>query len=592
MTRPRCPAGLILGLALFPACSSSGGGSNALNLEPVLISVVFIGATSTPSAGDRLQFILSEDVMLTGALLDDNDVTLSSGTLGAVASAPTLISSRVVEIVLGNGVLFTPGTTTIDFGMGNDAVEDTSRIAVTASTPKVITDGDADDPTIDSLTFNSIVSLLNGTGPAGGTLQVPPNGFTIDLTYSDGTSAVDPTKTLIAVNVQTVVGGANHAAGENLLSDLTVDTATVAAASYTVPAAVVMPNQTIVMTVQVTDTTGRISSPATFTFWVVPFSNAIRPFETIVNSNQLWFVDFSRDLESYAVNLSNISTPVVVNSTANNTADFVDLLSTIGLQHSTPINNVIGNKNSNEVVFDQIRAEVLSQLSALFPGVNITFTDISPGSFPSPGGFIDYNSGSFSQMCIAGSFDTAGSSGVIGLALFDERNANQDNDCLTDYLGSRLGVFLHTVVNTGFKESPLSTFRQTFDEFTPVRTNRPIGSQAGDGMRLTGALGGTRTNMINLAIQRIARFAAVVAAHEMGHSMGLVQDGAMPVGLYANDVVNFPGSNAGHIVMPTSIFTGGATNVMSPALSFDGTLVTTTRFNTLNLAYLKERALY
>ena len=173
MTRPRYPAGLILGLALLSSCSSSGGGGSALNLDPVLVSVVVLGATSTPTAGDRLQFVLSEDVMLTGQVLDDNDVTLSGGTLGAVVSAPALISSRVVEIVLGNGVSFTPGTTTIDFAMANDAIEDTSRILVVPSTPKVINDGDADDPTVDSLTLNSIVSVLNGTGAAGGTPPRP-----------------------------------------------------------------------------------------------------------------------------------------------------------------------------------------------------------------------------------------------------------------------------------------------------------------------------------------------------------------------------------------------------------------------------------
>ena len=44
--------------------------------------------------------------------------------------------------------------------------------------------------------------------------------------------------------------------------------------------------------------------------------------------------------------------------------------------------------------------------------------------------------------------------------------------------------------------------------------------------------------------------------------------------------------------MPTSIFTGGAINIMTPAISFEGTLVTTTRFNTLNLAYLREQVIY
>ncbi len=181
---------------------------------------------------------------------------------------------------------------------------------------------------------------------------------------------------------------------------------------------------------------------------------------------------------------------------------------------------------------------------------------------------------------------------MLGLALSDPTNANQDDDCLTDFTGSRLGVFVHTIVNNGFLESPVSMFRQTYDPFTPARGGTPIGADSMDGQRLTNLLNDARATQIDLAIQRLARFAAVVAAHEMGHSMGLVQGNAMPAGLYGNDPGNFPGSNDGHIVMPVSIFTGGAINVMTPALSFAGTLVSTTRFNTLNLAYLRERVLY
>ena len=595
MTRSLHRAGLLLGLVLLPACSSSGGGGG-LNLVPTLVSAVFIGATSTPAAGDRLQLVLSEDVTLVGGnLLDDSDVTLSAGTLGTIVSLPTLISARVVEIQLGVGVAFTPGSTTIDFSMGNDVVRDTSGILVGALTPKVIADGDADDPTVNSLTLNSIVGLLNGSGPAGGTLQVPPNGLTIDITYSDTTSAVNPAQTLVAVNVQTTVGGIPRATGQNLLPDLTVLTATATSATYLVPAQLVMPNLTIVMTVQVTDTTGRVSAPATFTCAVFPFTDPVRPFETNVNASQVWFVDFSRDVESYTVDLVSPSppgVPIEVNSSANSNPDILDLLSTVGLQHSSPIANVIGSKNSNEVVFDLFRAEALSQLATLFSGINITFTDVSPGTFPSPAGFVSYNSGTFSQMCIAGSFDTAGGTGVLGLALSDPNNANQENDCLTDFTGSRLGVFLHTIVNSGFLQSPVSTFRQTYDPFTPARGGTPIGADSMDGQRLTDVLNDARATQIDLAIQSLARFAAVVAAHEMGHSMGLVQENAMPSGLYGNDSVNFPGSNDGHIIMPASIFTGGAINVMTPALSFTGTLISTTRFNTLNLAYLRERVLY
>jgi hypothetical protein len=601
MTRSSRRAALLLsllpGLVLLPACSGSGGGGGgALNLAPVLVSAVFIGATSTPAPGDRLQLVLSEDVTLVpGKLLDDTDLTLSAGTLGTIVSAPTQVSPRVVEVQLGGGVTFSPGSTTIDFSMDNDVVRDTTGVLVGASTPKVIADGDADDPTVNSITFNSIDSLLNGTGPAGGKLQVPPNGFTIDITYSDTTSAVNPAQTLIAVSTQTTVGGNPRAAGQNLLPDLTVLSATATSASYMVPAAMVMPSFTIEMTVQVTDTTGRVSAPATFTFKVFPFLDSVRPFETNANANQLWFVDFSRDIESYTVDLVSPTppgVPVEVNTGANSNPDILDLLGTIGLQHSSPIANVVGSKDSNEVAFDLFRAEVLSQLATLFPGINITFTDVSPGAFPSPYGFISYNLGAFSQMCIAGSFDTNGNTGVLGLALFDANNGNQDDDCQTNFSGSRLGVFLHTIVNSGFLEPGISTFRTTYDPFTPARGGTPIGADSMDGQRLTDVLNDARATQIDLAIQNLARFAAVVAAHEMGHSMGLVKDNAMPNGLYGNDPTHFPGSNPAHIVMPTSIFTGGAINIMTPAISFEGTLVSTTRFNSLNLAYLLERVLY
>lgn len=585
--------GLVLALVLLSACSSGGGGGGLVNVAPTLVSAVYIGASSTPASGDRLQLVLSEDVTLVGAnLLDEGDVTLSAGTLGTVVAAPVLVSPRVVEVQLGVGVSFTPGATTIDFSTGNDVVRDMSGILVGPSTPKVIADGDPDDPTVDSLTFNGVVGLLNGSGPAGGTLQVPPNGFTIDITHSDTTSSVNPARTLVAVDVQTTANGAPRPSGQNLLPDLTVLSATASAASYLVPSQLVMPNQSIVMTVQVTDTTGRVSAPATFAFKVYPFLDSVRPFETSVNASQLWYLDYSRDVESYTVNLGSLSTPVQVNSSANSAPDFLDLLGTVGLQHGNPIANVSGSKDSNEVVFDLLRAEVLSQLATFFPGINISFTDVSPGTFPSSSGFVSYNSGSFSQICIAGSFDTAGNSGVLGLALYDPNNANQENDCLTDFGGSRLGVFLHTLVNSGFLESSVSVFRQTYDPFTPTRGGTPIGADSMDGQRLTDTLNDARASSIDLSIRRLARFAAVVAAHEMGHSMGLVQDNPMPSGLYGNDPANFPGSNAGHIVMPVSIFSGGAMNIMTPAVSFTGSLVPTTRFNTLNLAYLMELVLY
>ena len=82
-----------------------------------------------------------------------------------------------------------------------------------------------------------------------------------------------------------------------------------------------------------------------------------------------------------------------------------------------------------------------------------------------------------------------------------------------------------------------------------------------------------------------------VVAHECGHSLGMVINGAMPTGLYGNDTTNFPNSADGHI-RNTSLFPAGATNLMSPSLNFTLATDAASAFNTLNLAYLREQVFY
>ena len=107
-----------------------------------------------------------------------------------------------------------------------------------------------------------------------------------------------------------------------------------------------------------------------------------------------------------------------------------------------------------------------------------------------------------------------------------------------------------------------------------------------------------RSAQIDTAIANLGRAVAVVTAHECGHSMGLVVNGAMPVGLYGGDAVNFPlspgqpPSNASNHIENQSLFPSGSQNVMSPAIDFASALSPNTGFNTLNRAYLREQALY
>jgi hypothetical protein len=89
----------------------------------------------------------------------------------------------------------------------------------------------------------------------------------------------------------------------------------------------------------------------------------------------------------------------------------------------------------------------------------------------------------------------------------------------------------------------------------------------------------------------MAGLIAVTVAHETGHSMGLVQDGPMPNGLYGNDP-NFPGSTKGHIECSAQLFPSASQEVMAPAISFEATASPFTGFNQLELSYLRERVFY
>ncbi len=572
----------LIGLYLLAACGVSGDSPPPLT-APFLAAAAFVGTGPTPVEGDLLLIFMSQNSQVfAGGILDDEDLTLSAGsTLGMITDEPMLMSPRVVQVTLGPGVNLTPGVTTVSFSTNNDAVGNEDGIRAIADSPRVLTAGDGDQPTVDTLTLSSVDGELNGTGFAGGTLQVPRNGFTINVEYSDVTSAIDGAATVITADVEIQTASGAVKPGTSLTPQLM---ATVGPddASFVVPSTVTFPDGAVELSVQAVDTSGMVSNATSFDLRVRNLDDSVRPFETNVNSAQMWFLDTSRDIESYT-QVVDPTVPVRVNAGANGTPDVEDLWEIVGLFG--------GDTSANDTVRTQLQAGILMQLTSLHPGINVSFSFQPLGTFP-PSTTVPYNSFSFSQMCIAGSEDTSGASGILGVALLDPHNANQDNNCLTNFAGSqRLGVFVHTLVNTGIAGAPTSLFRMTYDPFTPGFGGIPIGDAA-DGMdpgRLAGSVVDARAAEITLAIDRMARTVAVITAHECGHSMGLVRDGKMPDGLYGNDPAFF-GSTPNHIL--NSSFPPGSQNVMSPALAFDTMLSSSTAFNTLNLAYLLEIVIY
>ncbi len=579
-------------LCLFAACSGGGSGTVAAGdgTPPTILFASFVGASATPSAGDSLALTLSEDIALvSGELLDSDDVVLSDGSLAVSAMART--SARVITLTLANGVSFSPGTTTISFSSSASAVQDLKGNLGSSGAPVTIATGDAESPVISQLTLNGTQDELNGTGPAGGTLQTPQSGFTIDLSYSDTTSALSDI--LLSANVPVTANGSVVFPGSELSSLMTLGT-TATSAELSVPASVVFPIGTVTLTAWVLDATRRPSAPATFSFQVANATDQIRPFER----KQLWFIDLSRDIESFtATAIGGSVTGITVNNASNSVTDLQDLFAIVGLSFGSPITNVSGSLNSNQVVMDRWKSHLVSELNSLFSAVSISFTFASPGTFPSTSPRIAYASLGWSQIAIAGA-PSSSPSGILGAAIFDPNNQTQEDNSLTDLNGARLGVFMHTAVRFGYLSGPSTMFRMTYDPLTPSIGGIPIGKDLNDGNRLNGTLSDTRATAIDNAIRRLAKMAAVTVAHECGHSMGLVSNGAMPSGLYGNNAVNFPlsggqpSSNADGHIENSSLFPSGSQNVMSPAIDFDSAQSSSTTFNSLNISYLRERALY
>ena len=585
---PSAPIAVAGPLALALAACSGGGGT--ANVPPTVVTAAFVGAGAAPAAGETLLLFFSEDVTLVaGTLLDDDDVALSgNATLGAVAGAPTLVGPRTVSVTLGAGVAFVPGTTTLTFAPTNDVVVDLGGALGTGGDPVVIGTSDGTAPALTNVTIAAIDDALNGTGSAGGLLQVPTNGWDLDLAFSDN-GPIDHTRTQITADVAVGTAAGTQPPGTNLQPFLTATATSNSASTWRVPATTTFPNAPFTLTCVVVDASGLASAPVSLAATARAFTVGLQPFESTTNPQQVWFLDFARDLERFTTSgVPGGGVGVNVVAGANGRSDFEDVLHVLGLQHDMPLLNVSGGLDSNAVVLERFRNELLADLAALYAGAKVTFTTTPPGGSFGTNSSVPYHELGFSRISVAGSSATAG---VLGIAIFDPSNATQNDNTLIDFQGERLGVFLHTIADAGLRSAASSQFRLTFAPFVPALGGTAIGDDGGDGNRLNGLLGDAREADIDAAIAELARFTAVVVAHECGHSMGLVQNGAMPQGLYGGDSANFPGSSDGHI-RTQSLFPTGATNIMSPSLSYTTATHPATAFNRLNLAYLREQVFY
>lgn len=573
---------------LLSACGGGGGGSGGLVFVPSLLQAALVQGTG--SGSDALLLLYSDAVELTGASLQ-GDLDVAGGSLGALDGVLTRPDARTVRIELGPGASITPEVTRIGVTVDNDAVRAAGGgPAIDAEAdPVTITLADLDPPTATVLTFEGIDDELSGTGPADGVLQVPPTGFVIDIEWTDATSGIASGEAILISNRDVQTSSGTLRAGVDLTRVLPRPTIRGDAVRFEVPSSVVFPSGDTALTTLHADASGQPGIPRTFRFRTVTVDDAIRPTER----TQVWFLSFDRDVEGFTFDGSGFEPTVRIDAGANGTPDAFDALSVVGLWSGNPLTGLPGSIDSNTWVREAFEARMLAELDDLFTDVDAQFTFVSPGTYPASSPFQPYGSFPFSQICIAGAAAEV-PTGTLGAAYFDANNQTQNDNCRPTSTGERLGVFLHTLVLFGVRSGPASLFRQTYDAFTPGFGGTPIGEASGDRERLVGQLNDGRTAAIDRAIGRMARTASVITAHECGHSMGLVANGAMPAGLYGGDPVNFPtsGASASLHIENRSLFPSDAQNVMSPAIAFEKALSPETAFNSLNRAYLREKALY
>jgi len=176
---------------------------------------------------------------------------------------------------------------------------------------------------------------------------------------------------------------------------------------------------------------------------------------------------------------------------------------------------------------------------------------------------------------------------TIGRAEYDHKNSRRNDNSSAD-----LGVFTTNIVDYHINSSYL--FRSRFDPFVPGR-GTPVGRSSFDEEILLGSFDrespanssemNDRHDLLVAAVDAWARMVALVAAHEIGHSLGLVANGPPPGGLFGGELnAGFAGpfTNAYHLDSSES-------DVMSAAVSFHEALLDDDlgpRFNRLQWAYL------
>lgn len=422
------------------------------------------------------------------------------------------------------------------------------------------------------LTVDAIPAYLNGSAPYRSNaftpddprddfderleLALPDHGFTIDVTLLDLPGAEVNRETLSLTADHPV--GAHLEAGTNLADRLHFEAGPnlrVARAAWTVGPDEAFSDADVTLLLKATRADGTVETQP-LTVRTVPFTADLDPFE----QKLVWLLRFDMDLFSVQATPGAQGTVALAATPgANGKADFVEEVRALGAQggESAPGATTVqrgGQVGANAVYLAWVKSEVVGQIRRVYlmtpdgrarEGIDLDLrADGEPGA-PDP--LLFRENDDFSVLRFGGVLDHA-----FGRSHIWSHQARRSDDSTVD-----LGIASTSLLGA------ISGTASAADVFAPLLAT-PVGDDPRDATVLsegfdrwdpaTGPELAERYDALLAAAKAIGLVLAPVAAHEMGHAMGLMPQDRPPWGFFANrqDVsfINPVGTDDAHVNFP------------------------------------------
>ena len=389
-----------------------------------------------------------------------------------------------------------------------------SFIALLLAAPDCHQTGSGTGPSV-FLTLNAIPDDQNDL------LVVPPSGFLVTASWSEGAAPVDPESLVVVIE--------RWGVEDSTVEITSAMVADAQGAIGVVPGWAGLVPGTHTVLLAVSDVQGRVT--------VAELDFAVRNFLSgppIDPINHVFF-DFEADRDA---------TPG---------PDFEVDLQAVGLGSAAEpaLSDVVVQRVRTALVGRVLQAYWSLDPNGIgFDPVPVIVTDTDPGATP------------LTRICVGGEDPSGGV--TLGAILIDPNNANPGNvECGTL---PPTGIFPREILVWQGN----SFFQETFDPFMPSRGGVPVGLHPADAVILApGFDPGTATpeelarhEDLSLAIERYGNAIGSVMAHELGHALGLVQPGPPGGGCFGGT----GGAAFSHSVEP-----GGATPTPNFLMKAGGT---------------------